>query len=1246
MTYTIYTLGDVHMMEMVLNSVAMIFNPSQGLLGGGGSLGFGIVIGVAFLLSLVFALLKIFQNQQRAGEEIKGLLTVIVLAYVFVVPKSTVQIEDIYTGQVATVDNVPTGIALTGSLLSGFSRSLAERIEVAFQSVSSAYVPLTEATFGNPFQISLNIYNNFPSRSGFIKQNIRAYMSDCFSGSGSDKDWMSAANVIDYITDPANRISAGSTTYYSSGVPDGELVTCADAANRLKVEAQNDVALTSPSLLDAARYGAKLRPDGSKIDSTDIDKSLTLAEFISNANASQVDVTTNLALGRIATCAKQCLGQSANNADYAACNTKCAGDTLMGNTLDQFMIDSAANASIFQKVAIPMMSLLLGLFYALTPIVVVVAAAMGTQALGYLGKFFMFGVWTQSFLPMAALINAIAQTIPFDMMSGAIAGNDANPATLTLEETVMLKEAVRNRLIAMTELMAYAPLISMAVLTGSYYGLTQLANRISNNDRFNEKSVAPDVTGTAPIYQPSALMAGTATQTAMMTEAGMSYTNNGVMNAVSGISINGSEAASAIHSRAQTLQNEARQEIREASGMTISKALEQGKVSQLGNAMSVKFSNSESKEVRDTYEEALDLAEKMGFRGEYAKQAAAIMTLGAATGDQNMGKALAGLMRFAKGKGAFSEKAASSFFGVANWGAKIDDSRKTTQTAMEINEHLANDMKRWGHSLSNSSSANKAIAKGLDFVSQGSAGIKFSDQERAELGKSLSHAEAAIEKSEDMEQQAQKLEMQGTLKDLQIVRAAGNGDLVMGSSKLKQLALDHGATQEDLNAIAKRRGFHGAGSDGMAALYYLNQQGHLGEVADLIGGKVPHTSGQVAKDSAALNSKAAQLDNKTARLPDEGDLRKQREGMAAELNDKGVAVDPSLNTTGAGLHENELMATQIYNNTDADDAMAFVNNDASTAKVPEVNKSQVLQNVRDKGQAEFDKNRNTSTWDLTKETVSDMAHSDPALMSIMAGLGMNKLAGAASDAINGKELKAIKEKWDDIQKAAKKIPTLSKARLAQAAARIAGATAAEGLTEAGAVLLSAAGVATGVAATAATVGVAAFGAAAWSSLTDQEQEQVKQIYEKRGAFEAYKAMAEMAMHHWNSDEPEQPVAARSAPNQPVMPPLAEQQDLDSFARFTFGAGDPKAGTMASGGQAQVGGITLGEGVGYFNGAGQQNFSNPVAQTNRINPGHGVTNDEVDDRQLSDHPNFQSAGSPVSQPQGQKRRYTTRNVGIG
>lgn len=1209
MTFTIYTLGDIHMMEMVLNSVAMIFNPSLELLGGGGSLGFGIVIGVALLLSLVFALIKIFQNQQRAGDEIKGILTVIVLAYVFVVPKSTVQIEDVYSGQVTTVDNVPTGIALTGSLLSGFSRSLAERIETAFQSASSTYVPLSEATFGNPFQIALSIYNNFPRSSGYIKQNIRAYMSDCFNGNGSDKDWMNAKNIIDYITDPANRISAGSTTYYSSGVPNGELVTCADAANRLKVEAQGAISLTSSDLLDAARKGAKLRPDGTQIDSSDLDRSLTLAQFISNASASQVDVTANLALGRIATCAKQCLGQSANNAEYASCNTQCTGDVLMGNTLDQFMIDSSANAGIFQKIAIPMMSLLVGLFYALTPIVIVVAAAKGVQALPYLGKFFLFGVWTQSFLPTAALINAIGQMIPFDMMSGGIANLDGNPGTLTLEETVLLKEAMRNRLISTTELMAYAPLISMAVLTGSYYGLTQLANRISNNDRFNEKNLAPDLTGSAPIYQHSALVAGTATQSAMMIEGGMSYFNNTPMGAASGISINGSQAVSALHSAAHAYQTQAQEEIRKAAGLSINKAVEQGKLSQFASSMGAAFANSESKEVRDTYEEALDTAEKMGFRGEYAKRAAAIMTLAASTSDTDIGKALSGLIRFAKKEGAFSEKAAASFLGVAGWNASLSGTRQTERLASEINEHMANDLKRWSNTLSNSSNASKSITKGFNSVAQGSAGIHFSDQERAELTKGLSHAETAINKAEEMEQRAEKLEIQGTLKDLQIVRAAGNGDLIMGSSKLKQLAHDHGATQEDLNAIAKRRGFEGAGSDGMAALYYLNQKGRLDEVAGLIGGYMPKATGNVAQKSANLFKQAEQVAAEAkGRVPDEKALRQQSEKMGKYLSDKGVKANPELNTDPNTPSFGELMVTSIYNN-DISNAIPFASTtyDLSGKQIPQFDYS----GVKEKGKKEFDNVENSSVWNMATETVRDMAHSDPVLMSIMASLGLNKLAGAASEAIGRKELEAVKD-------SAKKAFRLSKGALIRVGAAVASAASAEGLTAAGAGLLTATGVAASAAAVTAGAGVAAFGAVAWSSLTEQERDQVEKVYENQGAFEAYKTMATMAMRHWNSDVPEQSVPTSSHSGSPTIQPLLDRDEIDAFAQAHFGFGNSNSGASAPGGQGHSkNGISLSEAAKYFSDA----------------PG-GAENGGL-----------LSAGSPVSQPgASQKRRYTTKNVG--
>ena len=77
----------------------------------------------------------------------------------------------------------------------------------------------------------------------------------------------------------------------------------------------------------------------------------------------------------------------------------------------------------------------------------------------------------------------------------AVAPNGLNPATVpAFYDTLSIKLAV------ISEMLASVPLISMALLTGSVYGLTQIASNMGK-DHVDEKTVAPNVQETGAVMK-------------------------------------------------------------------------------------------------------------------------------------------------------------------------------------------------------------------------------------------------------------------------------------------------------------------------------------------------------------------------------------------------------------------------------------------------------------------------------------------------------------------------------------------------------------------------------------------------------------------------------------------------------------------------------------------------------------------------------------------------------------------------
>ncbi|MEO1722326.1 MAG: conjugal transfer protein TraG N-terminal domain-containing protein, partial [Pseudomonadota bacterium] len=84
---------------------------------------------------------------QARGIQFHHLLVVLIVWGVLFVPKTTVTMENVYTGQTRTVANVPLGIAFTGSLLSRIGYALTDMTETAF-----SYPGITEDGFASALE--------------------------------------------------------------------------------------------------------------------------------------------------------------------------------------------------------------------------------------------------------------------------------------------------------------------------------------------------------------------------------------------------------------------------------------------------------------------------------------------------------------------------------------------------------------------------------------------------------------------------------------------------------------------------------------------------------------------------------------------------------------------------------------------------------------------------------------------------------------------------------------------------------------------------------------------------------------------------------------------------------------------------------------------------------------------------------------------------------------------------------------
>lgn len=498
MDFTIITLGDIETFRATLTAIAMLFNPSNTTdFVGTSDIGLGGFAGVGLLIALTVAL---FKGVSTLKFELGELAVVIILYSAMFVPKFDVILVDYYSGDVAAVDDVPLGIALPGAFISGFTTQISESLSTAFKTASSPAYAMQE----NGFVYPLKLLNALKKGSGqFAKTQpeistslINIYKDCAFGREGfsstkmarSDNPWV---YLKDYIE---NKSVTGLTEIYDATTPEGRVVTCLESASAIDTNI-ND--LFKPGLNPDIPVSAKNPGGVSKFeemicanmknvrtknkgcpDYAEYEAAFQVVGAAAGESAKNFAITTMVA-------------SSVKNAELCAAGATSAASIAqcmpMVTALEQYKEDAVGGATMFQKTMLNSMSVMLFLFYAFAPLVSVLMIVMGAKGIKLLGSYMMFGVWTQSWLPFATVLNFyIQQKVNADSARFGI-----NSPELTAAGYQAFYESVSINLAIASDLMAATPLITLALISGSIFALTGVANRLSGRDYYDEKVNAP-----------------------------------------------------------------------------------------------------------------------------------------------------------------------------------------------------------------------------------------------------------------------------------------------------------------------------------------------------------------------------------------------------------------------------------------------------------------------------------------------------------------------------------------------------------------------------------------------------------------------------------------------------------------------------------------------------------------------------------------------------------------------------------
>ncbi|MEZ1439668.1 conjugal transfer protein TraG N-terminal domain-containing protein [Pseudomonas shirazica] len=477
MDFTVFVLGDVSTFYNTLNSVAMIFNAK------GFMTGVYLVGGFIALISGIMFVIQKGASEQfiPANGPVGGLFGFAMMVACCTI-KADVKIEDIYTGTVNKVDNVPLVIAAPASLFTTTMYGLFEKINTAYQSTSGSYMAVTQNGFVTPLKLLLTLRKGVENVDPYLVASLKQYIIDCVPGSTtfSIADFQKSTNIVSYVLGHSR--GTGLTTYWDNVNIAGSALSCQEA--QIKIALKVDAFPSSAAAKQMINAGMKVKsPSGSAYTPDDVSAAITnLVPSLWSAAQSADDFMVNALFYNSVVGTYNCLDSVSDQNSFNLCMTSLTQQD------EQFRSDAAASGSFFAKIMTPTMVFLQILFFGFAPIVIIYSLFKGAGSLMMYVKFLGFGIWTTSWLPFSAVVqmyiqNDVAEKLTEFTEAGLVPSN----------MKAVYYDVLATRLGIASDMLAATPLISAAMLGLTAYGMVSLASRWSGRDHNDEKLQSPDL---------------------------------------------------------------------------------------------------------------------------------------------------------------------------------------------------------------------------------------------------------------------------------------------------------------------------------------------------------------------------------------------------------------------------------------------------------------------------------------------------------------------------------------------------------------------------------------------------------------------------------------------------------------------------------------------------------------------------------------------------------------------------------
>ena len=492
----IYTFGSIDTLVIILEGLAVLFDPGQNAFFSSGS---GLGIGVGGTLAATLALVGVFTNYISTQKlMVHGPLVGLLVYAVVAVPKiDRIFVSDLYTGETVAVSDVPLGVAVVGVVMSTIAYNIIETSERAYG---------TSPISGSPYEAKLSQGQGFlsPMKTLFkLRQNITPATPSHL-----------VYNIFSYskycLYRSVNRISAGKpagnpnfdmyvystspnalTTYFldadlidpnltaeSMNPTNGQqsFVTCGALRTTLAADAPGGI---NYFLNDGATFGRHLLTQLASSDETMLSNCAGGGVCLDGATAitKTKDVIGQILGGvaqaeaymesRMASDFNSMVALSPNlNAESLAQTTSMSREAI-----EIVRLTEVLEGETFLRFMIPAMNSILFIFYATFPLAMVIMITKGAESLKYLGGFMLIGVWAYSWMPVATVINLITIANVAEALNTSRGLLGINVAS-----SPQMLELAMDQLATGSNLLAATPIITLAIISGSLYALTSVAS--------------------------------------------------------------------------------------------------------------------------------------------------------------------------------------------------------------------------------------------------------------------------------------------------------------------------------------------------------------------------------------------------------------------------------------------------------------------------------------------------------------------------------------------------------------------------------------------------------------------------------------------------------------------------------------------------------------------------------------------------------------------------------------------------